>query len=142
MTISIDRNEPANLTRVRYNDWYDDDHYYYLDSEPAQILYKSVAEIVHKNECSSLLDVGCHHGNLVPYLDEKLVKKYVGIDISDQAIENARSKFGQRKSIKFCQEEWSNFDKIKKFDEFDALYFGGVFFYIPEPKIEFIYQFL
>ncbi len=142
MTASIIRNDSSNYTRSRYNKWYDEDHYYYLDSEAAQILYRSVAGIFCQQDCKSLLDVGCHHGSLVPHLKKDSLEKYVGIDISDRAIEEALRKYQDNKKVHFFREEWSDFEKIKHHGKFDCIYFGGVFFYIPDPKIGFLRSFL
>jgi SAM-dependent methyltransferase len=128
--------------RALLNKWYDEDHYYYLDSAPAQMLYKSVAKTLNDLGCKSILDVGCHHGNLVPYLRRQVLERYVGVDLCDRAIETAKEKYQGDCRIRFLNDNWSNVGILEGLGKFDGIYFGGVLFYIPEPRCSFISTFL
>jgi SAM-dependent methyltransferase len=41
-----------------------------------------------------LLDIGCGHGSIIPSLDNLAHDSYVGIDLSDEMIRNARERYG------------------------------------------------
>ncbi|MGH7965003.1 MAG: class I SAM-dependent methyltransferase, partial [Candidatus Binatia bacterium] len=128
--------------RMLLNNWYDEDHYYYLDSAPAQILYRAVANILQNLGCKSILDVGCHHGNLVPYLKRHALQRYVGIDLCDRAIETARKRYQGDCKIDFLNDDWHSLAMVRNYGKFDGIYFGGVLFYIQEPKCAFLSEFL
>lgn len=128
--------------RTLLNKWYDEDHYYYLDSKPAQMLYRSVAYMLHDFGCKSILDVGCHHGNLVPYLQRHALERYVGIDLCGRAIETARKRYQDDCRVEFLNDDWHSLATVENCGKFDGIYFGGVLFYVPEPKYSFLADFL
>lgn len=52
---------------------------------------------------SSLLDIGCGHGDLKGYLDQRFHGfSYIGIDQMPEFIQEARSLYGQRPNCYFC----------------------------------------
>ena len=57
--------------------------------------------------------------------------KYLGYDISDSALIEARRKFSSDKGFKFINHKWTD-DVIQ--DSVDGIYFGGVFYYIDDKK--------
>lgn len=64
-------------------------------------------------ENASILDVGCGTGDLVQFLKDKHIKKYVGIDIFEPALEKARKKFPDQK---FINGDFLQYKFKRKFD--------------------------
>ena len=88
-------------------------------------------------EVRSLLDIGCASGELAKILSSCNIEKYVGIDISDYAIEKARMNYdlleGKRiPDISFHACDLCEFDPDNN-SSFDAIVFNEVLYYL-EPK--------
>ena len=57
---------------------------------------------------TSLLDIGCGHGDLKGYLDERFHGfSYIGIDQMPEFIAEARCLYGQRPNCYFCQADFT-----------------------------------
>ncbi|ESX71817.1 class I SAM-dependent methyltransferase [Mesorhizobium sp. LSHC414A00] len=122
----------------KLNRWYDEGHYYYLDSDEARILYMHAGKIISDSNCKKVLDIGAHHGNVVPHLNHETLEKYLGVDICSRAVEEGAKRYSSDRRIHFSVVDWNDVDKIGNLGAFDALYLSGVLFYIPEPKDDFI----
>ncbi len=77
----------------------------------------------------SILDVGCGEGAPVDFLDIKQKKRYIGIDISREAIKKADRK---RKGSDFRCVAAEAFETRKKFD---AIVFNEVLYYMDDDAI-------
>ncbi len=78
----------------------------------------------------SILDVGCGEGVFLERLDPKSYSKYVGVDISQEAINRAGIK--KNKNIFFIREDVYNF---KTTETFDAIIFSEMLYYLDMNKI-------
>lgn len=71
-----------------------EDGWEYQDKlENFKILSRIAEYTHHPLSHSTVLDVGCGTGDLYGYLEKKRLKKYVGVDIFDEAVEKARLKY-------------------------------------------------
>lgn len=77
----------------------------------------------------SVLDVGCGEGTLVDFLRDKQKDKYLGIDISSEAIKIAKRK---RKGLAFQCISAEMFESNKKFD---VIVFNEVLYYMDDIEI-------
>lgn len=78
-----------------------------------QIRYKVLYEI-GKLQRSSILDVGCGHGEFYKYLASRVEEyDYIGIDIMEEYINLASKSY---ENAKFICEDFMQFDFQKKFD--------------------------
>jgi 2-polyprenyl-3-methyl-5-hydroxy-6-metoxy-1,4-benzoquinol methylase len=75
-----------------------------------------------------LLDVGCGEGVLLDHLNGNAYSKFVGIDISQEAIDVARKKHYER-SV-FAQADGEDFVTHERFD---AIVFNEVLYYFSDP---------
>lgn len=98
------------------------------------ILYKSVASLCNHFHCQSILDIGCWHGNLIPFLKSTHIKDYFAIEISQKAL-TVSKKIKTKFKKKFFMGDFRLFPKISKSIEvnnlkIDCIYFGGVLAYV------------
>ena len=62
-----------------------------------EAFYEKLYEMVEQTQCESLLDAGCGEGFVVDYLSRRNPDlKLTGIDVSEEAIEYAKTHFGER----------------------------------------------
>lgn len=75
-----------------------------------------------------ILDLGCGFGLLAALLKPYGYQKYVGVDISDSAIEAAQTQ--DLDDTIFVAEDLDQFESI---DEFDVIIFNEVLYYLADP---------
>lgn len=96
----------------------------YLDSTPAERARSAVIGMLC--QCyypkGKILDVGCGLGTVVDFLNTFQKKKYLGLDISEEAIKKARKKKAQ-----FQVSDFADFKSSKKFD---IIIFNEVLYYM------------
>jgi 2-polyprenyl-3-methyl-5-hydroxy-6-metoxy-1,4-benzoquinol methylase len=80
---------------------------------------------------ASMLDVGCGTGALVPHLPLN-VSRYVGIDISGEAIRGCREKHGHDRSRTFLTVP---FEEYAPLDAFHVIVFNEMLYYYPVSRI-------
>ena len=128
-----------NDQRERFNRVYIKNEYDYLQSDKFKFVYEYVATRINDHEAASVLDVGCWTGMLADaLLASEFDGTYLGIDISDKAIEEAKGTFRYKPGLDFDIADWRG--PAPK-QHFDSIYFGGVFYYV-EDKQGFLYKFL
>lgn len=70
--------------------------------ESQHLRFQQLLKVVQVEGDFSIIDVGCGYGALIDYLRKSFKKfKYTGIDISEQMITAARSRYGQDDSTQF-----------------------------------------
>ena len=82
-------------------------------------------------DASRVLDVGCGTGALVPHLPGN-VSRYVGIDISSEAIRLCREKHADGAHRSF---EASAFEGFECRETFQVIVFNEMLYYLPLPAI-------
>ena len=118
--------------------------YRYLDTyEAKNKIYNRIYKFIKKYGVTSVLDVGCNHGNLAEQFatNDSIHRKYVGFDNSNLAIMAAKKKFCYMGNMIFDICSVSDAEKIsRKYGKFDGIYLGGILFYFKtlDEKREFI----
>ncbi|MCA9541980.1 MAG: class I SAM-dependent methyltransferase, partial [Myxococcales bacterium] len=107
----------------------------YLDEEGGQAMFADIAARVQAVGARSVLDVGCWHGNLLRALDD--IDTYVGFDLSDLAVEQARS-IEKPFDVRFAVGDLTAYP-IEAMP-FDVIYLGGCMGYV-EDKIGVIVEY-
>lgn len=80
---------------------------------------------------SSLLDIGCGHGDLKAYLDKRFHGfSYIGVDQMPEFIAEARCLYGQRPNCYFCQTDFT----IQDLPHVDYVFASGVLSYRSKEK--------
>lgn len=79
----------------------------WTNEQSQQQRFAALTEVGDLNGCS-LLDIGCGHGSLKGYLDERFHGfSYIGIDQMPEFIAEARCLYGQRPNCYFCQADFT-----------------------------------
>lgn len=73
------------------------------NGEESQLMrFQQLLKVVEGNSDFSIVDMGCGYGALIDCLRKDFVNyKYIGIDISEEMIISARSRYGQNELIQF-----------------------------------------
>ena len=98
----------------------------YLDSTPAERARSAIIGMLcqYYHPKGKILDVGCGLGTAVDFLNTNQKKKYLGLDISEEAVKRAR-----RKNVQFQVSDFVDFKSSKKFD---IIIFNEVLYYMDE----------
>ena len=98
----------------------------YLDSTPAERARSAVIGMLcqYYFPKGKILDVGCGLGTTVDFLNIDQRQKYLGLDISEEAIKKAG-----KKKTDFLVSDFNNFKSSKKFD---VIIFNEVLYYMDE----------
>ena len=88
-----------NINTKEYWDGFDNDAFMEADRKRGGNLcrFSNILELIAPN--ADILDVGCLNGNLYNYIveNEKDIKTFTGIDLSDKLIERAKKRFPEQK---------------------------------------------
>ena len=96
---------------------------------------KKIKKIIKLNENDVVLDIGCGIGRWAEKISKR-VKKYVGIDYSEDFIKIAKKKYFKEKNINFiCLEGPNLLDaKVKAHSPYTVILIMGLFPYINEKE--------
>lgn len=103
-----------------------------LDSTPGDCVYQHLEQ--HTNG-GSILDLGCGSGNTGNELDPAAYRRYVGVDISDVAINKARIRSRENRRAEtnsYVQADIFDYVPTRKFD---VILFRDSIYYIPHGKV-------
>ena len=103
-----------------------------LEDTAGDCIYPFVETHAHHG---SILDLGCGSGSTAVDLADASYTSYVGVDISDVALEHARARSarnGRTAKNTFCQSDISTFTPN---GQFDVILFRDSLCYIPRPRI-------
>ena len=88
-----------------------------------------LGHLIRRPGPSSLLDVGCGAGHLLEFASRASLSDYVGVDISEEAIDRARARDLPRTSFVAATAEQYVPDRT-----FDVIVFNEVLFYLRDPR--------
>lgn len=106
----------------------------YRGTESQKKRFDALAEAGNPEGCS-VLDLGCGHGDLKGYLDERFHGfSYIGIDQMPEFVEEARSLYGQRQNCYFCLADFT----AAELPESDFVFASGALAYrSSDPRFHF-----
>jgi 2-polyprenyl-3-methyl-5-hydroxy-6-metoxy-1,4-benzoquinol methylase len=119
----------APVSREIWESQYRGGQWTFLQELEQMTRYSVIAGYIHAlARKGALLDVGCGEGILLDRLGAHDFSKYVGIDISQTAVELARKKRSDRST--FFQADAEHFIPA---ESFDAIIFNEVLYYFADP---------
>lgn len=115
-----------NITKNKWEKEFSSGRWNYLDSTPTERARSAVIGMYcrHFFSAGKILDVGCGLGTIVDFLNNSQKKKYLGLDISKEAIKKAK-----KKKVQFLTADFTNFKSAAKFD---IIIFNEVLYYMNE----------
>ncbi len=119
--------------KARWDRSYQRGHWSYLDSAQQGPRHHVIGDLLRGlgDDASSVLDVGCGTGALVPYLPET-VSRYVGIDISGEAVRLCRERVDTGPDVAFLA---TSFDEYVPVGDFRVVVFNEMLYYYPLRRI-------
>jgi 2-polyprenyl-3-methyl-5-hydroxy-6-metoxy-1,4-benzoquinol methylase len=85
-----------------------------------------VIDKIKKNNSASILDIGCGNGKITEWITEQTQTLSVGIDISSEAIKNAKERTKNNNLLSF---EEGNLNDLKNLKQFDTILFLDTLYY-------------
>ena len=108
---------------------YDMDDMWYLDTDQAKPIFEKQADIIIQNNYKGIVDVGCRHGPINNFLEEKKYTDYdyYGFDTSIEPITLAKQKWRDNNKLKYEKNDWATPKKVDF--KVDCIIFSGVLLY-------------
>tara|TARA_B100000029_G_scaffold384784_1_gene380374 strand:+ start:2209 stop:2763 length:555 start_codon:yes stop_codon:yes gene_type:complete len=118
-----------SYTKEHVNNFHKRGYYNYLCSKEFSPVYKYVSQEIISSGAKTVLDIGCWNGMFCKELvGGGYAGEYLGFDLSDKAIAEAKRTFSDQ-NIQFVSRSWEDPPLSNRFD---AIYVGGVLYYIKD----------
>lgn len=122
----------GSVSQAAWNRGYESGEWDYLAGAQELGRYSVIASLCrHFAPRGRVLDVGCGSGLLAPWLLDAGVSRYLGVDLSEVAIEQARRTHPDR--AEFAVADASTFVSAQKFD---AIVFNELLYYLEKPEAD------
>ncbi|HSL03446.1 MAG TPA: class I SAM-dependent methyltransferase [Nitrospiraceae bacterium] len=128
----VQRHSTAGMKKRLWDSEFSGGRWDCLDNTPGDCIYTFLEKYARKG---SILDLGCGSGNTASELSDAAYADYVGVDISDVAIQKAISKTreAQRENKhRFVQSEFFSFVPDKYYD---IVLFRDSIYYVPLGRV-------
>jgi SAM-dependent methyltransferase len=122
----------SRLQRFAWNREFAEGHWDFIDSTPDDCIYGFLARYSNRG---AILDLGCGAGNTGGELEENCYTEYLGVDISDVAVEKARTRAAQSGRAGKNTYVQGDVVKFKPDKNFDVILFRESIWYIPKRKL-------
>lgn len=104
-----------------------------LQSSPGDFVYKYIEKYANKG---SILDLGCGLGNTSVELETNAYTNYIGVDISDVALEQAKKKASDSARSKKNEYIQCDICDYVPNGQFDVILFRDSIYYVPMRRIK------
>ena len=124
---------PSSVKKILWDKEFSGTKWNFIDNTAGDCVYPNL-EKYGKN--GSILDLGCGPGNTANELAATAYQNYIGVDISDAALEKARKRTAQNgrgSKNTFFQGDFLKFEANQKFD---VILFRESMYHVPIPKIK------
>ena len=124
---------PSGLKKVLWDKEFSGTKWDFIDDTLGDCVYANLEKYA-KN--GSILDLGCGPGNTANELAATAYETYLGVDISDSALEKARKRTlenGRANKNVFVQGDFMRYEPNKKFD---VILFRESMYHVPMAKIK------
>ena len=126
---------PSNIKKILWDKEFSGGKWNFIDDTAGDCVYPHLARHLHKG---SILDLGCGPGNTANELADAAYQTYVGVDISEAALEKARTRTQQNgragKNL-FVKDDFLSYEPIQRFD---VILFRESMYHVPVGKIKMI----
>jgi len=126
---------PSNIKKILWDKEFSGGKWNFIDDTAGDCVYPHLARHLHKG---SILDLGCGPGNTANELADAAYQTYVGVDISEAALEKARTRTQQNgragKNL-FVKDDFLSYVPIQRFD---VILFRESMYHVPVGKIKMI----
>jgi SAM-dependent methyltransferase len=123
---------PSRIKKMLWDKEFSQGQWNFIDNTEGDCVYENLEKYA-KN--GSILDLGCGPGNTANELSSGAYHSYVGVDISEAALDKARKRTavnGRTGKNTFVQGDFVNYEPIEKFD---VILFRESMYHVPMGKI-------
>ena len=124
---------PQSVKRYLWNIEFSRGRWDSLERTPGDCIYPYVAKYANNG---SILDLGCGSGSTGNELDAITYRHYIGVDISDVAIEKARRRTDENRRSDKTRYFSSDFLNYVPTQQFDVILFRDSIYYVSRGKIK------
>jgi len=124
---------PSRIKKLLWEKEFSGGQWDFIDNTMGDCVYENLEKWARNG---SILDLGCGPGNTANELDAKVYQHYVGIDISETALEKARKRTitnGREGKNIFVQSDFVTYTPLEKFD---VILFRESIYHVPMSKIK------
>jgi SAM-dependent methyltransferase len=131
----VKRYGPSKIKRVLWDKEYSGGKWNFIDNTVGDCVYPYLEKYVANG---SILDLGCGPGNTATELAATAYRSYVGVDISEAALDKARKRTeetGRRDKNSFAQGDFLSYLPSQ---QFDVILFRESMYHVPLGKVKVI----
>jgi SAM-dependent methyltransferase len=124
---------PSGLKKILWDKEFSGTKWNFIDNTVGDCVYPNLEKYANNG---SILDLGCGPGNTANELAAAVYERYVGVDISEAALEKARNrtiKNGRENKNTFFQGDFIKFEPTGKFD---VILFRESMYHVPMGEIK------
>ena len=124
---------PSRLKKYLWDKEFTGTKWDFIDNTAGDCVYETLEEYARNG---SILDLGCGPGNTANEVAFNSYQHYVGVDISEAALEKGRKRTlesGRTSKNTFVQGDFVNYEPIQKFD---VILFRESMYHVPMGKIK------
>jgi SAM-dependent methyltransferase len=124
---------PSKIKKMLWDKEFSQGQWNFIDNTEGDCVYENLEKYARTG---SILDLGCGPGNTANELANGAYHSYVGVDISEAALEKARKRTivnGRAEKNTFVQGDFVNYEPIEKFD---VILFRESMYHVPMGKIK------
>jgi len=124
---------PSRLKKYFWDKEFSGTKWDFIDNTAGDCVYESLEKYARNG---SILDLGCGPGNTANELAETVYSRYVGVDISEAALEKGRKRTvqnGRTDKNVFVQGDFVSYSPLEKFD---VILFRESMYHVPMGKIK------
>jgi SAM-dependent methyltransferase len=124
---------PSSLKKYFWDKEFSGTKWDFIDHTEGDCVYQNLEKYARNG---SILDLGCGPGNTANELATSAYQAYVGVDISEAALEKARKRTietGRAEKNTFVRGDFVNYEPIQKFD---VILFRESMYHVPMGKIK------
>jgi 2-polyprenyl-3-methyl-5-hydroxy-6-metoxy-1,4-benzoquinol methylase len=129
----LKRYGPSTLKRRLWDREFSGTHWDFIDNTMGDCVYSHIEKHLHHG---SILDLGCGPGNTANELAEDSYRSYVGVDISEAALEKARRRTARDGRAARNTFVCSDFLSYKPDQKFDVILFRESMYHVPLGKVK------
>jgi SAM-dependent methyltransferase len=126
---------PSGIKKFLWDKEYSGGKWHFIDDTAGDCVYPHIEKHVGNG---TLLDLGCGPGNTANELNAKAYRSYIGVDISEAALEQARTRTaanGRAGKNRFAQGDFLGFTPTERFD---VILFRESIYHVPMGQIKMI----
>jgi SAM-dependent methyltransferase len=124
---------PSSIKRLLWDREFASTKWDFIDHTEGDCVYENLEKYANNG---SILDLGCGPGNTANELAVSAYQKYIGVDISEEALAKARKRTereGRTEKNIFVQGDFVKYEPVEKFD---VILFRESMYHVPMGKIK------